>query len=93
MSSNMKREHFLDWRAPLRGAAISSSTVAWVSHPTGLVFSNLRVQGTKTVVDITPPGLNREKKYNIHCKMTDSAGLVHETEPPIQMTVQAGGNF
>jgi hypothetical protein len=91
MSSNELREHFLEWRAPLRGARIC--TVAWAAEPAGPTFSNLRVQGTKTVVDITAPAIGAKIRYAIRCKMLDTSGHTHETEPAVELTVQPGGNF
>lgn len=91
MSSNEVRQHFLEWRAPLRGATIVSFT--WAASPAGPTFSNLKAQGTKTVVDITAPALLTKASYDIRCKMTDDSGHIHETEPPIQLTVRPGGTF
>jgi hypothetical protein len=92
MSSNELRQHFLEWRAPLRGAVIQS--VAWDSQPDGPTFSNLRLSDTtKTVVDITAPTVGRKQIYLIRCKVVDSSGHIHETEPPVQLTVNPGGNF
>jgi hypothetical protein len=91
MTSNELRKHFVEWRAPLRGATIS--VVTWDSAPDGPVFSNLAINGTKAVVDITAPSLSSKRRYAIRCKMTDSGGHIHETEPPIELTVQPGGSF
>jgi len=91
MSSNEKRQHFVEWRAPLRGATIAS--VTWASDPAGPTFSALSVVGTRTVVDITAPVIQARGRYKIRCKMTDDSGHIHETEPPIELTVQPGGNF
>jgi len=91
MSSNEKRQHFLEWRAPLRGASIFS--VTWASEPVGPTFSNLNVVGTRTVVDITAPAIDQRGRYKIRCKMVDDAGHIHETEPPVELTVQPGGTF
>lgn len=91
MSSNEIRQHFLEWRAPLRGNVIS--TVTWASDPAGPTFSNLAVIGTKTVVDITAPAIQQRGRYKIRCKMVDTAGYIHETEPPVELTVQPGGDF
>ena len=91
MSSNEVRQHFLEWRAPLRGACITLHS--WATDPAGPTFSNLKVQGTRTVVDITAPAIGQKVRYNIRCKMTDDSGHIHETEPPVELTVQPGGNF
>ena len=61
--------------------------------PGGPTFSNLKVQGTKTIVDLTAPALSTKARYDIRCKMTDNTGHIHETEPPIELTVQPGGSF
>lgn len=92
MSSNEKREHYLEWRAPLRGAAISS--VAWVSDPTGPTFSAAAVvNGTRTNIDITAPAVSGDVTYKIRCKVVDATGRIHETEPPVELRVRPGGNF
>ena len=91
MTSNEVRQHYVEWRAPLRGATISE--VTWDSAPDGPAFSLLTINGTRAVVDITAPSVSSKRRYSIRCKMTDSAGYVHETEPPMELTIQPGGNF
>ncbi len=91
LSDNEVRNHTLDWRAALRGATISS--VAWVSKPSGLVFSASSIVGTKTTITITPPATSNEKKYEVHAKIVTSIGETLETEPPLELTVQPGGTF
>lgn len=91
MTSNEVRQHFLEWRAPLRGAGISIAT--WDAAPDGPVFSALAINGTKTVVTITAPSVTRKRAYAIRCKMTDTTGHIHETEPPVELVVQPGGTF
>lgn len=90
MSASMLRAHELDWRGPLEGASIVAGTVAWASQPLGLTFENLTVVGDKTLVDITAPSSQATTDYKVRCKLTDSAGLVHETEPPIELRVTPG---
>lgn len=91
MSSNESRQHFLEWRAPLRGSRIVA--VTWASSPLGPTFSRLKVVGTRAVVDITAPAAATRARYAIRCRMTDATGHIHETEPPIELTIQPGGNF
>lgn len=89
LTPGMLREHFIDWRASLRGAAIVPASVAWYSNPPGVLFQNPRVSDTRTLIDLTHPSLGRARRYELFCKMTDTAGYVHEIEP-IEMTVQPG---
>jgi hypothetical protein len=86
-STSMLRAHELDWRGDLAGATIVGASVAWVSQPAGLVFTNLAVSGARTLVDVSHPPITIPKLYRIRCRLTDSAGYIHETEPPIEMTV------
>lgn len=90
LSASMLRAHELDWQGPLRGEAIMPSSVKWVSEPAGLTFSNLQVVGTHTLVDIGAPANQSTITYLIRCQLTDSLGLIHETEPPIEMKVTPG---
>jgi len=92
-TATMIRHHELDWAGPLRGEAIMPSSVAWASEPTGLVFSNLTVVGDKTLVDISHPPDDRRRDFEIRCKLMDSVGFTHETEPPIRMRMYPGGNY
>ena len=92
LTGNEVRNHTLDWRAPLRGATISS--VSWVSKPAGLVFSGSAITGTKTTITITPPAIGAKGvKYEVHAKIVTSIGETLETEPPLELTVQPGGAF
>ena len=91
-TASMIRHHELDWAGPLRGEAIMPSSVAWVSDPPSLIFSNLTVVGDKTLVDISHDPIDRQIDFKIRCKLSDSAGFIHETEPPIRMRMYAGGS-
>ncbi len=90
-TANENRQHSLDWAGPLNGRTISA--VSWVSNPTGLVFSSSTIASSKTSITITPPAVTGATEYLIHAKITDSAGEIHETNPPIKLTVQPGGDF
>lgn len=91
MTSNESEPHSLDWTGVLKGATISA--IAWASSPSGLVFSGSTIAGAKTTITITPPALTFEREYLLHAKMTDSNGAIHETNPPIRLKVQPGGDF
>lgn len=91
LTDNESRPHTLDWRAPLKGATISS--IDWASRPVGIVFTGSVVLGGKTTITITPPTTANSKKYLIHAKIVTSLGNTLETTPPIQLTVQPGGRY
>lgn len=91
MTANVIRECYLDWRAPLKGRSITAA--AWASDPAGFTFTNLRLLGTRTLVDVTPPAIGQDTDFQIRCKVTDSSGHIHETEPAIEVKVVPGGNY
>jgi hypothetical protein len=89
----MLRAHELDWRGPLKGATITPGSVAWISDPPGLIFTDLTIDGDRTLVDISAPSSRATIDYLVHCKLTDSAGFIHETEPPLELRVTPGGTY
>jgi hypothetical protein len=89
----MLRAHELDWRGPLKGATIAPGSVGWASEPSGLTFTSLTIAGDRTLVDISHPATTHPIDYLVRCKLTDSAGFIHETEPPIELRVTPGGAY
>lgn len=84
-------QHSLDWKAVLKGATIAS--VEWDSTPSGLTFSASAISGAKTLITITAAALTVSRTYSVHARITDSNGNKHETNPPIRLKVQPGGDF